>query len=145
MGSHDQASSGRRQFQLTGSLADLDRAISAIREAVRDAPTRDAGRAELLTDLGNALEVRFRRTGRSNDLDEAVSAHTAAGGIFRDLGDPQGQLQVLNNLGTVLPHAGHRQEALGAVREAVEIRRRLAADDPDSFMPELAMSLNNLS
>ena len=39
---------------------------------------------------------------------------------------------------------GRREDALAAAREAVEIRRRLAADRPDAFLPDLAVSLNNL-
>jgi len=50
----------------------------------------------------------------------------------------------LNNLGNCLSDLGRREEALAATGEAVEIRRRLAADRPDAFLPNLAMSLNNL-
>ena len=39
---------------------------------------------------------------------------------------------------------GRREDALAAAREAVEIHRRLAADRPDAFLPDLATSLNNL-
>jgi hypothetical protein len=34
---------------------------------------------------------------------------------------------------------------LAAIREAVEIRRRLAQANPSRFAPDLALSLNNLS
>ncbi|MEU4038258.1 tetratricopeptide repeat protein, partial [Streptomyces collinus] len=37
--------------------------------------------------------------------------------------------------------AGRRDEALTAVEEAVEIRRRLAADNPAAYGPDLAASL----
>jgi hypothetical protein len=40
---------------------------------------------------------------------------------------------------------GRREEGLAAVEEAVGIRRRLAEARPDAFLPDLAMSLNNLS
>ncbi|UCC99716.1 MAG: tetratricopeptide repeat protein, partial [Phycisphaerales bacterium] len=52
--------------------------------------------------------------------------------------------RLLNNLGVRLSELGHREEALKAGQEAVEIRRRLAKDRPDAFGPDLAMSLNNL-
>jgi len=37
-----------------------------------------------------------------------------------------------------------REDALAASQEAVDIRRQLAAARPDAFLPDLAMSLNNL-
>jgi tetratricopeptide (TPR) repeat protein len=39
---------------------------------------------------------------------------------------------------------GHREEALAASQEAVDIHRRLAQTRPDAFLPDLATSLNNL-
>ena len=51
----------------------------------------------------------------------------------------------LNNLSIRLADAGRRDEALAAITEAVDIRRRLAAANPAAFLPDLAMSLNNLS
>jgi tetratricopeptide (TPR) repeat protein len=50
----------------------------------------------------------------------------------------------LNNLGERLSALGRREDALAATREASEIYRRLAADRPDAFLPNLATSLNNL-
>ena len=44
----------------------------------------------------------------------------------------------------MLSDLGRREEALQATAEAVEIRRRLAAQRPDAFLPDLATSLNNL-
>ncbi|MCJ7811906.1 tetratricopeptide repeat protein, partial [bacterium] len=40
---------------------------------------------------------------------------------------------------------GDKPGALEAIREAVEIRRRLSESNPVAFEPDLAMSLNNLS
>jgi hypothetical protein len=39
---------------------------------------------------------------------------------------------------------GRPDDALKATQEAVEIRRRLTADRPDRFLPDLAESLDNL-
>ena len=54
------------------------------------------------------------------------------------------QARLLNNLGNRLSDLGHREEALAAAKEAVEIYRTLAKDRPDAFLPDLAGSLNNL-
>ncbi|HKT03466.1 MAG TPA: tetratricopeptide repeat protein, partial [Rugosimonospora sp.] len=50
----------------------------------------------------------------------------------------------LTNLGRRLSALGRREEALTATTEAVEIRRRLAAANPDRFESDLARSLMNL-
>ena len=39
---------------------------------------------------------------------------------------------------------GRREDALAAAQEAIDIYRRLAAERPDAFLPDLATSLNNL-
>jgi hypothetical protein len=46
--------------------------------------------------------------------------------------------QSLSNLGVMLSALGRREEALQATAEAVEILRRLAAQRPDAFLPDLA-------
>jgi tetratricopeptide (TPR) repeat protein len=58
--------------------------------------------------------------------------------------EPEERARVLNNLGLALSEMGRREEALQAAQEAVEIRRRLAAQHPDAFLPDLAGSLLNL-
>ena len=44
----------------------------------------------------------------------------------------------------MLSELGRREDALEATQEAVEVYRGLAAARPDAFLPDLAMSLNNL-
>jgi tetratricopeptide (TPR) repeat protein len=53
--------------------------------------------------------------------------------------------RALNDLSVHLADAGRPDEALAAVREAVDIRRRLADAHPDDHEPDLASSLNNLA
>jgi len=48
----------------------------------------------------------------------------------------------LTNLGASLCDLGRREEALQATDEAVRIRRQLAAQRPDAFLPDLARSLD---
>ena len=50
----------------------------------------------------------------------------------------------LGTLGIRLSNLGRREEALAASQEAVDLYRRLAETRPDAFLPDLAMSLNNL-
>jgi tetratricopeptide (TPR) repeat protein len=44
----------------------------------------------------------------------------------------------------MLSELGRREEALQAAEEATHTRRQLAQARPDAFLPDLAMSLNNL-
>ena len=45
----------------------------------------------------------------------------------------------------MLSEIGRREDALVAAEEAVDLHRRLAAERPDAFTPDLATSLNNLA
>ena len=58
---------------------------------------------------------------------------------------PTDRAAYMNNLSTRLSKVGDREGALKAVREAVEIYRELAEENPATFNPDLAGSLNNLS
>ncbi|KAF8342543.1 hypothetical protein F5887DRAFT_350425 [Amanita rubescens] len=51
----------------------------------------------------------------------------------------------LNGLSHHLSRLGRWEEALEIIEEAVSIFRKLAADRPDAFLPDLAHSLNTLS
>jgi tetratricopeptide (TPR) repeat protein len=53
--------------------------------------------------------------------------------------------QWTSNLGVRLSDLGEREAALAAAREAADLYRALAAQRPDAFRPDLAMSLNNLA
>jgi len=44
-----------------------------------------------------------------------------------------------------LSDLGHREDALLAIEEAVDLYRRFSADSPVTFNSDLASSLNNLS
>ena len=46
----------------------------------------------------------------------------------------------LNNLSIRLGALGRSEEGLAAITEAVEIQRRLAAQRPDAFLPDVATS-----
>ena len=48
-------------------------------------------------------------------------------------------------MGLWLSEVGQHEAALAATREAVELRRALAAQHPDAFLPHFATSLDNLA
>jgi len=56
------------RFERTGSMDDLDRAITTNEEAVASTPDDNPYRAAGLNNLGNVLQSRFERTGSMDDL-----------------------------------------------------------------------------
>ncbi len=59
--------------------------------------------------------------------------------------DDEGRAHLLNNLSTGLDDIGDTAGALEAIKEAVDLYRKLAAASPARFELDLAMSLNNVS
>ena len=57
---------------------------------------------------------------------------------------PEDRAPALHMLGYALIALGRREEALAATQEAADLYRHLAAQNPQAFLPHLAMSLNNL-
>jgi tetratricopeptide (TPR) repeat protein len=93
-------------------------------------PSDFAGRMSLKASEERITELKQRLAESAHDTDRATLA--ARGGWL---------LELARHLTSV---GGRWEEALQAAQEAVEIRRRLAQDRPDAFLPDLAGSLNNL-
>ena len=66
------------RFERTGSMDDLDRAITTNEQAVASTPDDHPNRAMYLNNLGNALQRRFERTGSMDDLDRAITTNEQA-------------------------------------------------------------------
>ena len=90
----------RTRFERTGTVADLDAAIDAVRTAVQAAGAEHPERAKMLSELGAALRSRSARTGESADLDAAIAAPRAA--VAATLADAPYRGAHLNNLGNAL-------------------------------------------
>ena len=58
--------------------------------------------------------------------------------------DKEMKARLLNDYALALSAVGRRDDALVPAQEAVDIRRQLAQSNPEAFLPDLAMSLNNL-
>ncbi|MGA9363500.1 MAG: tetratricopeptide repeat-containing protein [Bacteroidota bacterium] len=103
--------------------------------------------------LGQALNNKPDRCRKTDLLDFRenlpLGLHPAAVVACRELlqlaSDNEEKGRLLNNLSIRLSDVGDRRGALDAIKEAVEIRRRLAVANPAAFEPNLATSLNNLS
>jgi tetratricopeptide (TPR) repeat protein len=123
---------------------------------LRDRPQMavDAGGSALVglanlpgVDVGalEAIEERLP-SGRHVDLDLGIAALTARLTDHRliNTADASEQSNLYHTLGKRLSNAGLVREALTATEKAVQIRERLAADNPAAYEPDLALSLNNL-
>lgn len=82
--------------------------------------------------------------------EEAVAVREEAVAIYRRLCEVEPSVETrwalrreLMSLGVDLDTIGHREQALEATRESVELARALVANEPESFLPSLAQSLTN--
>jgi tetratricopeptide (TPR) repeat protein len=94
-------------------------------------------RAQIWRVLSDSIERSFRLSPVSAAVGRGLWTQTQPGSEQRG--------HVLNNLSLHLRDAGDNAGALAVIREAVEIRRRLAQENAARFAPDLAGSLNNLS
>jgi tetratricopeptide (TPR) repeat protein len=62
----------------SGNLADIDRLILALRQAVDDIPHNYFDRLQRLTNLSLALRIRYEFCGGLSDLDESIATHEEA-------------------------------------------------------------------
>lgn len=124
---------GRRMHDMISLHGPSERHFrDALVKAVTDHPERARAWAAFLSDkAGFRLSQVGVAVGRAL-LNEAHRADESRAAILNDLS---------NRLGDV----GDTQGALDAVKEAVDIRRRLAQQNPKRHAPFLALSLNNLA
>ncbi|TDV35316.1 hypothetical protein [Actinophytocola oryzae] len=65
---HDDGVARLREYEESGRLSHLERAISLFRQEMLE----DGGDQEVVSDLAAALRLRYERTGQQTDLDEAT-------------------------------------------------------------------------
>ena len=87
-------------------------------------------------------------SGVASETNLAIGLIPSAVAVWRTLlsetTDDAERASLLNNLSADLSEAGERPAALEAIREAVELYRRLAEANPARYEPDLARSLDNL-
>ena len=112
----------------------LQRVLPLLEHVVADLPDD----LELLTAISDAIPYP------SATLAEADLAVTRRILQVLPTGDQGLRARWLSWLGTTLAQTGRPAEAVPPTEEAVQIRRELAAADPDRYRPDLAKSLSNL-
>ena len=112
----------------------------AMREAarLRGVPGREQALADLLARAGDGFAAR-------GALHAAEDAWREAAELGGRSGSPATAAAAWHALAVVRHELGEREAALAAAREAADLYRALAAQRPDAFRPNLAMSLNNLA
>ncbi|GAB2873892.1 CHAT domain-containing protein [Streptomyces deserti] len=135
------------RFDLTMSLADLDEAIEAFKEAVAVNP-KAPDRVIDESHLGGVLMRRHGRTGDPDDLAQAMAWNRRALEGISGKSDPHAG-QVLFNLGSTLQRVYQQTDDLAALEEAVQRfeaclqAERTTASRPRSG-PDHAKTLSNL-
>ncbi|MDP9794214.1 tetratricopeptide (TPR) repeat protein [Catenuloplanes nepalensis] len=100
-----------------------------------------AGDPAYRPDLAGLLTTASRHLGSVGRETEALPPAEESVALHRELGDEPGLATALDNLAFRLTRSRRPAEASTALVEAVEIRRRLVAADPDRYRAALARSL----
>lgn len=131
-----------RRFDRTESLADLDAALDAFRDAVRQGPD-DPERAVDESHIGGLTLKRFALTGDPDDLAEALDRHRRAVRFLAGGDGDRHAPQVLFNLGRALQTAYEQSGDLTLLEESVR-RLEEAGRSSHGSGPDHAMRLSNL-
>jgi len=125
-----------KEYDVTGDLTYLTRAIDAFRGAVRAAPDR----ALYLSNLGTALNVLYERTADTAVLREAIELHRQARMSISDLEDRPRRLL---SFAVALYFWSNRFGDLAALEEAISSLRDAVRELPDGH-PDRPVYLSNL-
>src|SRR6266511_2221527 len=123
----------------------LDRAVALLRQAVDLTGSSGPARAGYLSNLANALRMRFERVGMVADLDLAIDAGTAA--VQEAASGPRSGL--LSNLGNALlaryRRTGQEADLLSALTSHRQAIANSAPDDPNRhiYLSALGISLRS--
>jgi hypothetical protein len=127
----------------TGDASSLGRAIGLLEAAVAGTATDHSERAGRLTNLVNALQMRFKgtRNGNLTDLDRAVEFGEEA--VAATAADDAGRTKYLSTLGSTLCARYDRTGNLADLDRAVEIEEQAVAADSvePGQLSNLALSL----
>ncbi|QKV73650.1 CHAT domain-containing tetratricopeptide repeat protein [Amycolatopsis sp. Hca4] len=116
-------------YEQAGLLPFLDNAVQLFRTVSDLTPPNHRDKGLSLSNLGNALRIRFERTENTNDIEEAVLASREA--VVATPGDPDIGTY-WDNLGVALQHMFASRQHVDDLIEAVESHRNAISATPDS-------------
>ncbi|MFH9890042.1 CHAT domain-containing protein [Streptomyces luteogriseus] len=128
-------------FEHTGDPADVDTAVDSLRQAVELNDAADQA-AAMASNLGGALEARYRRSGDLKDLEEALTFHRTAVRVTPETDTERATY--LNNLGAGLVGKYRRTGAKALLDEAIETAAA-SVEVTHASDNRRAMHLQNLS
>lgn len=126
-----------QRYERTSALSTLERAVDLLRRTAKSGAEDDPDWPWILSDLGNALQMRFERTGRAADLDEAITWFERA--VDRSPTDPR----LLSNLGNALRLRYQSEQRAEDLDRAVTVGRRAVTPAPADHAGQ-AMVMSNL-
>lgn len=131
----------------TGKDATLNEASQLATWALDCLSDRDPDRARVFATRGNILASQFERSGRPQDLEEAVSSFRRATATWSGPDDDAFPAVVSNNLSCVLGKryeiTGRRKDLNNAITGALDATKRLSADHLP-LMPGISSNLASL-
>jgi tetratricopeptide (TPR) repeat protein len=130
------------RFEQTGTLADLNEAVTITEQALSAIPADHPRRSSYLSDLSGVLRTQFEQTGMLADLDRAVQLGHEAVNVTA--ADYPGRARYASNLGSALHVRYLRTGAVGDLDQAVTILEQAVAAAP-ADSPEHAVMLSNLA
>ena len=130
------------RFGGSGDLADLEQAISLLREAVASVPPGHPDRAAMLSNLAAGLRARFGGSGDLADLEQAISLLREAVASVPP-GHPD-RAAMLSNLAAGLRARFGGSGDLADLEQAISLLREAVASVPPGH-PDRAAMLSNLA
>ena len=129
------------RYERTGSIADLENAISVTQDVVNIMPEDYPNQAGLLSNLGAQLESRYARTGAIEDLKRAIDVTQEAVDIIPK--NHPDRAEILNNLSAQLKSRYERTGAIEDLERAIAVTQEAVDIIPEDH-PDRATYLNNL-
>ncbi|WP_446044685.1 CHAT domain-containing protein [Streptomyces olivaceus] len=131
----------RERFGALGVLADLDRAIALLGQAVASRPD-DERLTTALSNLGLAHRERFRHGGLVNDLDQAVQHLEQA--LTTTRGEGPDRAAILSNLGGAYLYRFETGGSAADLDQSIRLQDQAVALTPEDH-PRRAVRLSNLA
>ena len=126
----------KRRYDRTMAIADIDTAISHLREAMRLSSNDGLERYAIMDDLGVVLRRRGEHVGDTETLEEAVTLHRRTADAYPV--DHIDWIMVRHNLGRALLALGGATTDDALVGQAIEVLRRVVTAGTERSHPDLA-------
>jgi tetratricopeptide (TPR) repeat protein len=115
----------RCRFEQTGSINDLNQAITMYEQAISSMPKDHPSCAVHFNNLGDALQRRFGHTGLTEDLDRAIKMNEQA--VLSTPDDHPIRAMYVNNFGSALQSRFEQRESMDDLERAIKMKEDAVA------------------